>query len=391
MASPNSHPPPGMRHLVPVHHERHPQDRQRAFERLYEHDAKYALAAKVAEKRMLAPIESLHRILEGNREHQRRVERFHATGNKMPQRINCLLLICADARLGGMFRFEDFAKEGIVPVYVAGNVSDVFKNREMAKLLGRLADNASVVIMGHSKCGAVHCAQEIGKFGAEKHRNIKQLLACVHHSDEGSNLGEQAKQFIASLEFRSVKKKGIGIACAFAHMDCEKPSVAAVSRVSREERAFISKISTQFEEANRKQNLSEKQYAHAIVISDPNYGFDAREIASCAANEIFCISAASLEGKHATASAEMALVGLLDEHAIASAEYSVTHNQTRHIVIVHPQHAQIEAQMIRESDIIRDAVLSGEVEITTMTYNPKTGSLAPVRHLVNQDATSIAV
>jgi len=391
MASPNVHPPAGMRHLVPVHHEKHPQQRQAAFERLYEHEAKDALAAKIAEKRMLSPIESLHRILEGNREHSRRVGVFHATGNRMPQRINCLLLICADARLGGMFRFEDFAREGIVPVYVAGNVSDVFKNREMGKLLGRLADNASVVIMGHSKCGAVHCAQEIGKFGAEKHRNIKQLLACVHQSDEGANLAEQAKKLAASGEFASAKKKGIGVGCAFARIEGEKPSVAAVGRVSRKEREAIGRISAQFEEANRKQDLSQKQYAHAIVISDPNYGFDAREIASCAANEIFCISAASIEGKHATASAEMALVGLLDEHAIASAEYSITHNETRHIVIMHPQHAQIEAQMIMESDIIRDAVLAGEVEITTMTYNPKSGSLTPIRHLVNQDASSVAV
>ena len=75
---------------------------------------------------------------------------------------------------------------------------------------------------------------------------------------------------------------------------------------------------------------------------------------------------------------------------IASAEYSITHNSTRHIVVVHEEFEKIEAQIIRDSELIRDAVISGTVEITAMGYNTKTGLLSPLRHLVNQDAAGIA-
>lgn len=386
----NAHPPAGMRHLQQIHHPQHPLHRQRAFEKLYGHGEREGVASKIARREMLSPLESLHRILEGNREHQRRAERFSLVGS-MPSRIRCLLLVCADARLGGMFRFEDFSRDGIVPVYVAGNVADVFKSSEMAKLLGRMEEGASVIIVGHSKCGAVQCAREIEQFSSHRHRNIRELLACVRREDEKENLAEQAKKLAASAEFCAAKGRGVHISCAFARIEGETPSVETVGRASAKDIVLIMRLSKQFEEANRGQDLSAKQYAHAIVVSDPNYCFDAREIAGCAANEIFCISAASREDAGAIGSAEMALSGLLDEHAIASAEYSITHNKTRHIVIVHPQHEQIEAQMIAQSEIIRDAVLCGEVEITTMEYSPKTGRLTPIRHLVNQDAQSVAV
>ncbi|MBS3069215.1 hypothetical protein J4441_02515 [Candidatus Micrarchaeota archaeon] len=380
----------GIRHLEPIHHPDHPQHRKNNFDRLYGQADREHMHAKMSRREMLSPIESLHRILEGNRVHSRRVEKFLLEG-KMPAEIKCLLLICADARMGGMFRFDDFAKEGIVPVYVAGNVAEVFKNDRMKELLGKLAEKSSIIIMGHSKCGAVHCANEKENFSSDKHRNIHGLLECVHHEEEG-NVREQARKLNASKELANARKgKEISVACAFADIVGKTPSIEIRGRAWEAEKSFISRLSAQFEEANRGQVLSESQYAHAVVISDPSCGFDAREIANCGANEIFCISAASsADNAKAVASAEMALAGMLDVHMIASAEYSITHNSTRHIVVVHEEFEKIEAQIIRDSEIIRDAVISGTVEITAMGYNTKTGLLSPLRHLVNQDAAGIA-
>lgn len=389
-AAQNAHNVFGMRHLQPVHHMEHPKARKDAFDRLYGERGK--LEEKIARREMLSPIESLHRMLEGNRSHVRRVERFFSVdGGRMPGEIKCMLLMCADARLGGMLGFDDFAKEGIAPIYVAGNVAEVFKGGEMKSLLGKLAKESSIIIMGHSKCGAVHCAKEAEKFSHEKHGNMRQLLACVHHEDEGENVLAQAAKLRKSDEYRQASGgKSIRIACAFADIAGEKPSVGIIGKSGIGQLAIAQRISRQFEDANRGQDLSQKQYAHAIVISDPKYRFDGREMASCGANEVFCISAASADGK-AIASAEMALGGLLDAHAIASAEYSITHNNTRHIAIVHGQYEKIEAQMIADSQIIREAVVRGEVEITAMQYDPKSGVLTPLRHLVNQDVQGTSV
>ena len=389
--------PAGIIRVGPLHEEEHKQ-RHAAFRHYHEKGQHSRIFDKIKNHSMLNPIESAYALHEMNKEH---VKRLAEHKGDLPEKISTLLLICADARMGGMFEFDDFAKRGILPVFVAGNISEIFNTPGMKEIFRRMGKGSSVMIVGHAKCGAVHCAGERHLF--EKFRNIFKLLGFVKHTSERDNLAEQAKALEANPDFqKAAAQKGVHVTTAFADIaHAKKPSItiADESTATAKDAELISHLNAHFIESNSGQDLSAHQYAHAIVVSGHSLTFDPREVFNCGANEIFCVTAGDFGKKKpkghlsddAVASTEAAALGLLDEKSIGSMEYSVTENSSRHILLLHTDTKVVnawESELLEKSDIIREAVIKGTVEITTAVYDPLSGRVTPIGHLVNENAES---
>jgi len=386
--------PKGMMHVAALHHEDH-KPRHDLFQSYHRPDQEKRIQAKIEDKEMLAPIESAYALQEGNKGH---VSRVFRSGSPVAERIRTLLLVCADARMGGMFDFDDFATRGIAVVYVAGNVSGILASPGVKDVFRRMDADSSVVIVGHAKCGAVHCAAE--RHNYRQHRNISSLLRLVRPEGELENLQAQAQALRDSAIFRSVAGKArIRVLTAFVDISKKEPSICVIGgdAPADADRELIERMEKRFMDRNRKQDLSQQQFAHAVVISGPSLPYDPREIFSADANEIFCVSAGDFGG-HAhkgaltgpeIGSLEMAAIGLLDQSAVASAEYSVAKNDTRHILLLHSDLAVIDAweeELLKKSRMISGALIAGDLEITSAIYDSQTGRVTMVRHLVNEDA-----
>lgn len=352
--------------------------------------------------------------MKGNREHRKQLAAFGHT--HLPKKISTLVLACSDARLGGMLDFDDFAKEGVAVVYVAGNVADVLKAKGMKEMLSHLDKDARVLVLGHSKCGAVKCAHEASSASAMKKifkkanivgrrvtRNLDALVGSVHPEGENANLARQVEVLRTDPAFTSIfSKKNIRVISAIADFTRTEPKVEIIDGSSANEKdaAFVFRLQEKYRRTNSEVDFSGGQYAHAIVISGPSI-FDPRAIFGVKkANEVFCVSSGDFgrgKGRHgeitedSIASAEMAELGLLDVHAtmIGSIEYSVQHLQARNIVLMDTSSRaveELEAQLLANSPILTSALSKNQIELTLMVYNPQTGAAEPYRHLVNQDA-----
>lgn len=389
-------PSQGMRHVAALHHDEH-KPRHALFRSYHVPDQHDRIMRKIQRREMLDPIESAYILQDGNKKHAARLAGFQG---EIPEKINTLMLICADARMGGMFDFDDFARRGIAVVYVAGNVSDVLSTPGIKEVFKRMDKDSSVVIMGHAKCGAVHCAAERESYA--QFRNIAALLQLVKPTGELDNLRAQQEALASNENFQKLAaRKNIRVITAYVDIAHESPTIQlADDKMALDtDRGLIARLNQHFNESNAGQNLSTKQFAHAIVISGPSLPFDAREIFSARANEIFCVSAGDFGGKkhkgrlaeEEIASVELASLGLLDEQSVASVEYSVTKNSSQHILMLHTDLEVIdawEADLLKKSDIIRDAIIEGKLEITTAVYDSSTGRITMVRHLVNENAAT---
>ncbi len=388
----------GMRHVAAIHHESHPQ--HAVFRGYHRTDRHERIFDKVEAKEMLTPAESAYVLLDDNKRHATRLAAFRG---ELPEKISTLVLICADARMGGMFEFDDFAKRGIAVVYVAGNVADLLDTAGIKEVLKRMDQDSSIIIMGHAKCGAVHCAADKSHYAL--HRNIAKLLRSVDPASELDNLKVQAAALSANKNFKALAaKQNIHIVTAFVDIAAESPHIELVSseKAVAKDRELIRTLDARFRTSNKKQDLSAHQFAHAIIISGPSLPFDAREIVSAeTANKVFCVSAGDFGGnKHKghlseaeIATVEMASLGLLDDVSVASVEYSVENTGTRHIVLLHTDLKVIDAwekELLQKSDIVTQAVLEGRLEITAAIYDSSTGLITMVRHLVNEDASGMA-
>ena len=390
--------PAGIMRVGPLHEEEH-KERHAAFRLYHEKEQHSRIFDRIRGRVMLNPIESAYALHVKNKKHASRLSNFEG---ELPEKISTLMLICADARMGGMLDFDDFARRGILPVYVAGNVSEIFNTPGMKEIFSRMGRDSSIVIVGHAKCGAVHCAGERHKF--EKFRNISKLLNFVKHTSELDNLAAQARELGANENFRkAAAKKGVRITTAFVDIAHERPSIriADESTATAKDGELISHLNAQFIASNEGQDLSERQYAHAIVISGHSLPFDPREIFDCKANEIFCVTAGDFGKKKpkgrlsgdALASVEAAALGLLDEKSIASVEYSITANSSRHILLLHTNTEVLKAweeELLKKSEIVTRAVIDGTVEITTAVYVPTSGMVVPTGHLINEPFDSAA-
>ncbi len=384
----------GMRHVAALHLEDH-RPRHDLFQSYHAPDQSKRIVQKIRNRDMLDPIESAYILQEGNRKHVVRLSEFQG---EHPEKIKTLMLVCADARMGGMFEFDDFARKGVEVVYVAGNISDILDKPGVKEVFKRMEKHSSVVIMGHAKCGAVHCAQHMDLYSHLK--NIAILLGFVKPTGELDNARAQQEALLANEGFKKLAaRKNIHVVTAFADIAHETPEIhlADPKEALKHEEELIQRLNKRFKASNAGQDLSKHQFAHAIVISGPALPFDAREIFSAGANEIFCVSAGDFGGKKhkgsmtqdEVASVEMATLGLLDEHSVASVEYSVEKNKSSHILLLHTDLAVIdawEADLLKKSEIITDAVIKGNLEITTAVYDSSTGRITMVRHLVNEDA-----
>jgi len=332
-------------------------------------------------KRMLSWEESLDTLRKQNGLH---VQRMKENPLSKSDKIKYLMIICSDARMGGLFDYNDFRARGIHPVYVAGNISEVLASKKMWDVFSKLAPESAVVIVGHSHCGAVHCAKQSQAYSG--HKNISKLIEHVNPESETENVKQQMEVISKNPGFISEsKKKSIRILGAFANFDSHPPSFSLMSNqnIMRLDKALEKKLDFNFRQSNQGQDLSQKQYAHAVVINGSSVPSDSREIFSCCANEIFCVSASDFSnskklGAKSIASAEMALLDLLDEHAIASAEYSVNNNSTRHIALLHTDLSVInkwKSELMEKSEIIFQAVERGGLHISSMIYNDLTGEV----------------
>jgi len=388
--------PQGMRHVAALHHEEHVR-RHAIFKSYHAGDQHTRIHEKIRERKMLDPIESAYALQEGNKGHAARVSGFQG---EMPEKIKTLMLVCADARMGGMFDFDDFARRGIAAVYVAGNVSDFLNTSGVKEVFRRMDKDSSIVITGHAKCGAVHCASEKERYSHLK--NIAILLHLVSPTGELDNLRAQAGTLAANEAFQKLTaRKNVRIVSAFVDIAHHEPQIRLVDgdKAQEQDRELIDGLDRAFRRSNGGMDLSSHQFAHAVVISGPALPFDAREIFSAGSNEIFCVTGGDYGGKkhkgHLSeteiASVEMASLGMLDEQSVASIEYSVEKNKSQHILLLHTDLAVIdawEAQLIRKSDIVSNALIEGRLEITTAVYDSSTGRVTMVRHLVNEDAAA---
>ena len=378
-------------HTLPLHDEAHPKNK--IFHELHSPDQMGRIFKKIEDKQMLTPIEAAAILLNNNKEHVKRVSGFK---DKFPKKIKSVMIICADSRMGGMFQFDDFAKEGILPLYVAGNASSILSTPGIKEVFSRMEKGASVIIVGHSQCGAVCCAQHKEIYSNEN--NIRKLLKKIA-PEEKENLSMQADELRNNAYFRKfAAAKGLHVTTAFVNINTPVPSIQIVDAKSatQKDADLVSRIDAHFKESNKGQSLSGHQYAHTIVISGNSMRFDARETFDCGANEIFSVSAGDFGGNKnkgklddALGSTEMAMLGLLDKKAIASIEYSIQKNSTHHILLLHTDSRVAslwEAELLQKSSTIANAVVAGNVEITTATYDPFTGRVVLVHHLVNEDA-----
>jgi hypothetical protein len=284
--------------------------------------------------------------------------------------------------MGGMFDFDSFDSYAIKPIYVAGNISAILSRKEMKNIFSQMDENSAVVIVGHAHCGAVHCAKESAKYA--KLKNISDLLKHVDAGGEFQNLQKQIISLSNNPDFlKASKKKSIRILGAFANLDSDSVGFRFLDSNSlyRSDKSLERRLDSNFKQSNSEQNLSNKQYAHAIVISSPSLLFDSREIFDCGANEIFCVSASDNSdskklAQKSIASTEIALQNLLDEPAIASTEYSVKNNSTKHIVLLHTDMAVINTwkrELLQKSSIIYDAIKNDGVRISSFIYDDMTG------------------
>lgn len=392
------HPPAGTLHTSPIHDKSH--HRNWLFEKYRKHEPLPFVQRKQQAKLSLTPMQSAWVLTEKNKGHANRVA--HASSQRKEE-ISTLLVMCSDARMGGMLGFDDFSKKGVATVYVAGNVSDILHSPAIKEVLSRMAKDSSIIIMGHACCGAVAAAshkkslsQDIGK-----NRNLLGLVEHVHSKDELSNLVWQQEKLSGSKEFLKLQKeKGVRLLTAFA--DIEKKGEQQVglidgSQASKEDISLIESMNANFREKNAQHDLSQKQFVYATVISSPSLQFDAREIFDCKANEIFVVSAGDYGAKaqrgevppEAVASAEMAQLGMLDQKSIGSIEYSVEHVKSRHIVLLHTNAEvanQWEADLLQKSRILTDALVRGEIEISVAIYDSATGKVNFLHHLVSEKA-----
>src|SRR4030095_656089 len=137
------------------------------------------------------------------------------------------MLICADARMGGMFDFDDFAKRGIAVVYVAGNVSDILHAPGVKEVLKRMDKDSSIVIVGHAKCGAVHCASEKEHYSHLK--NIAILLHLVKPTGGRDNVMAQKETLSGNESFQKLAaKKNIRLITAFVDISHDVPHIGLV-------------------------------------------------------------------------------------------------------------------------------------------------------------------
>ncbi len=391
--------PSGMRHVAPLHHDE-PLHRHHVFRKYHEPDEHDRILGKVHRGDLLNPIESAYLLQYQNKTHAARLAEFQGP---LPKKIQTLMIICADARMGGMFDFDDFARRGIAAIYVAGNVSDILSTPGIKEVFKRMDKDSSVVIMGHAKCGAVHCAQQHSETGLYADlRNIAVLLRLVKPTGEMDNLRAQRESLSDNPAFKKLAaKKNIRVIKAFVDIAHEKPHIHLVhsNQVLPQDTYLMASLNRRFQEPNAGQDLSTHQFAPAGVISGPSLPFDAREIFDAKANEIFCVSGGDFGGqKHKgrlsqreLASVEMAALGLLDEQSVGSIEYSVTKNKSQHILLLHTDLAVVdawEADLLKKSEIVTDALLAGKLEITTAVYDQSTGLITMVRHLVNENAAT---
>ena len=134
----------GMRHVAALHLEDH-RPRHDLFQSYHAPDQSKRIVQKIRNRDMLDPIESAYILQEGNRKHVVRLSEFQG---EHPEKIKTLMLVCADARMGGMFEFDDFARKGVEVVYVAGNISDILDKPGVKEVFKRMEKHSSVVIMG---------------------------------------------------------------------------------------------------------------------------------------------------------------------------------------------------------------------------------------------------
>jgi len=135
---------------------------------------------------------------------------------------------------------------------------------------------------------------------------------------------------------------------------------------------------------NLGKNLEENQYAPVAIVCGSDLKVSGREIFDMGeANRAFCITASgskSIFGVHidseALASTEMAMLHLLDADTLASVQYSIINNSTRHIALVHTDERVLDvwkSEMMEKSPIIRKAVEEGTVVINRFLYHEETG------------------
>lgn len=381
-----------MQHRVPRQHKDHPENKH--FELLQESSGQKRMRGKMERKEMLTPAESMAMLVSGTPGHRMKLLNFQGT---LQGDVNKLVILCADARLD-LLDFDDFAKKGVLPIFVAGNISKVLNTPGMKEIFGRMAEGSSIIIVGHSRCGVVHGARH-----KENYRSLEHVSGLLNEvePDAHENIASQARKLAANPDFKkAAAEKGISIVTAHADISHGEPTIRCSGPASDEDKKLISGMEKHLRASSAGQDLSQPQYAHAVVITGQSLHFDPRQIFGCGPNEIFCVSAGDFGkktkkgemGAEPLATAEMAATGLLDASAIGSAEYSVTANLTRHIVLLHTDLEVANAwemELITKSPTIAKAVLDGALEISTAVYDSQTGMVTFMRHLENVDASAL--
>ncbi|VVB57591.1 Carbonic anhydrase [uncultured archaeon] len=335
---------------------------------------------KVKNKIMPSPQESREDLQWRNGTHR---EQVAALGPVEGQEITELVITCADARLGGMVKYQDF-KDGTRILYVAGNVAEVLQRPEMKAMLEKLAAGARITVVGHTLCGAVTCACH-----AEKYAGMDQIPELISKVglDPRDNVKMQMEKIMEMPGFRErVRDGSLRVVGLLMRLEDQKMEIIhGRGRTSRKDLDWAGHLESNFRGKNAGKDLAEHQYAPVAIVRGSSLKVSGREIFDlCEANRAFCVTASSAHAKgkkaeldkNSLASVEMAMTDLLDDHALASVQYAITNNSTRHVVLIDTDAGVMDAwkkEMMERSPIIRRAVEEGLVVIDRFLYHESTG------------------
>ncbi len=342
------------------------------------------LQSKITSQVALTLKESKEQLTEGNMEFRIETERYqhHHEPVKAVQEYDAVVLICSDARDDPSL-FRDFVDNDILFIQVAGNLydpKDAVAKTQLDTALRKLKQGGELIVVGHSKCGAVDANAHAGHYVGKVSGHVDMLVEAVdrRHTTPQAKDDYQANainQAMRLAEHPIVFKKRLQVVpCLFDFTNGEDKLLTYLKDGTEPPLVTSLRASgiSRLKYANDNHYALASQYSHAIVVSDP---FDlgrfsnSRMLFNARLNELFAVSAF---GK-----------GLSTE-AIASIEYALLKvngvKDAPHIVITHsnPETAEeLKQKMLKASKIIRDKTKNGAM-ITIMQYDPQTHAVSVV-------------
>lgn len=341
-----------------------------------EHETKQLEGEKALELIRLGNLEHVSAIREDNSP----LQRYNKIQNN---RADFLLVKCSDSRILAVDSETDH--KVYLTVSIAGNVVPKDQNTPAFKEISEMSqkvdkENGLIVDLGHCKCGALHAYGEYHKSGAPMEKldiYLRALFSNISQTDPEKNAANQAEKAEKSIS----RKVGAMV------FDWFKKTFEVVStgdkKTDEKVAALAKKLTTEKIESFAPLEKLEKHKPHTTIIGADDLPFSPLTITKAKQNEVFTTSG-SKNG--------------LDELDLASIFYSIEHLGVRHLAFIAPTtddphelkktdelfakwHRDLQSA---ENPIIRKLTASGELTISTMHYELKSGKLEQCHFFSNK-------